>query len=52
LAHNKLGNILRDQGKLDEAIAAYREAIRLKSDSALWVAEAARMYYDVSFRQG
>ena len=27
-----LGNALRAQGKLDEAIAEYREAIRLKPD--------------------
>ena len=29
-AHNNLGNALRDQGKLDGAVAEYREAIRLK----------------------
>ena len=33
-AHFKLGNALKDQGKLEEAIAAYREAIRLKPDFA------------------
>jgi tetratricopeptide (TPR) repeat protein len=33
-AHFNLGNALRHQGKLDEAIAAYREAIRLKKDLA------------------
>jgi tetratricopeptide (TPR) repeat protein len=35
LAHTNLGNALRDQGKVSEAIAAYREAIRLKPDFAL-----------------
>ena len=29
-----LGNALRDQGKLDEAVAAYRQAIRFKPDYA------------------
>ena len=29
LAHNNLGNALRDKGDLDGAIAEYREAIRL-----------------------
>ena len=33
-AHFGLGNALRDQGKLDEAIAEYHEAIRLKPDYA------------------
>ncbi len=33
-ARNNLGNVLCDQGKLDEAIAAYREAARLKPDLA------------------
>ena len=27
-AHNNLGNALRDQGKLDEAIASYQQALR------------------------
>ena len=31
-AHNNLGVSLNDQGKLDEAIAEYREAIRLKPE--------------------
>ena len=31
-ARYDLGNALREQGKLDEAIAAYREAIRLNPD--------------------
>jgi tetratricopeptide (TPR) repeat protein/peroxiredoxin len=31
---DRLGNALRDQGKLDEAIVAYREAIRVKPDYA------------------
>ena len=31
-AHNNLGIALTDQGKLDEAVAEYREAIRLKPD--------------------
>jgi tetratricopeptide (TPR) repeat protein len=34
LAHYNLGVALRDQGKLDEAVAEYREAIRLKPDDA------------------
>ncbi len=34
MAHHNLGNALNDQGKLDEAIAEYREAIRLKPDDA------------------
>ena len=34
VAHCNLGNALRDQGKLDEAIAEYRTAIRLKPDYA------------------
>ena len=33
-AHYNLGIALHDQGKLDEAIAEYREAIRLKPDYA------------------
>ena len=31
-AHDALGNALTDKGRLDEAIAEYREAIRLKKD--------------------
>ena len=34
MAHHNLGVALKDQGKLDEAIAEYREAIRLKPDYA------------------
>ena len=34
MTHSNLGNALRSQGKLDEAVAAYREAIRLKPDFA------------------
>jgi len=35
MAHNSLGNVvLKRPGRLDEAIAQYREAIRLKPDSA------------------
>ena len=33
-AHYNLGNALRDQGKLDEAMAEYRAAIRLQPDFA------------------
>jgi Flp pilus assembly protein TadD len=33
-AHFNLGNALRAQGKTDEAIAEFREAIRLKPDHA------------------
>jgi Flp pilus assembly protein TadD len=31
-AHNNLGNVLTAQGKLDEAIAEFRAAIRVKPD--------------------
>ena len=34
-AHNNIGIILAEQGKLDEAIAEFREAIRLEPDSQL-----------------
>jgi tetratricopeptide (TPR) repeat protein len=34
VAHDNLGNALSRQGKVDEAIAAYREAIRLRPDFA------------------
>jgi tetratricopeptide (TPR) repeat protein len=34
MAHYNLGNALRDQGKLPEAIAEFREAMRLKPDYA------------------
>src|SRR5450759_1395270 len=30
--YNKMGNALRDQGKLSEAIACYRKALELKPD--------------------
>ena len=33
-AHNNLGNALKDQGKLDEAMACYRRALELKPDYA------------------
>jgi protein O-GlcNAc transferase len=33
-AHSNLGNALTAQGKLDEAVAAYRQAIRIKPDYA------------------
>jgi predicted O-linked N-acetylglucosamine transferase (SPINDLY family) len=33
-AYNNLGNSLRDQGKLDEAIACYRQALLIKPDYA------------------
>ena len=33
-AHNNLGNTLKDQGKLDEAVACYRRALELKPDYA------------------
>jgi predicted O-linked N-acetylglucosamine transferase (SPINDLY family) len=33
-AHNNLGNVLRDQGKLDEAVDCFRQALRLKPASA------------------
>ena len=29
-----MGNVLKDQGKLDEAIASYRQALTLKTDYA------------------
>ena len=31
-AHNNLGNALRDNGQLDEALAAYRQAMDLQPD--------------------
>src|SRR5947207_1507019 len=34
-AHNDLGNALSDIGRVEEAIAEYREAIRLDNDYAL-----------------
>ena len=34
MAHTRLGIALATQGKLDEAIAEFREAIRLKPDDA------------------
>jgi lipoprotein NlpI len=33
-AHNNLGNVLSDQGKLDEALAHFRRALELKPDYA------------------
>jgi tetratricopeptide (TPR) repeat protein len=30
--HFNLGNALKDEGKLDEAVAAYRQAIRIRPD--------------------
>jgi hypothetical protein len=33
-AHNNLGNVLQQQGELDEAVACHREAIRLKPNYA------------------
>src|SRR5436309_540879 len=32
--HHNLGNILREKGRLDEALAAYTEALRLRPDYA------------------
>ena len=29
-AHNNLGNALKDQGRLDEALACFRRAVELK----------------------
>ena len=34
MAHNNLGVALRDQGKLEEAVAEFRTAIRLNPDYA------------------
>ena len=34
-AHNNLGVILNDQGKLDEAVASFRKALALKPDYAV-----------------
>jgi len=34
MAHIKLGNALNEQGKVEEAVAQYREALRVKPDSA------------------
>ena len=33
-AHSTLGRVLRDQGKLDEAVAAYRKAVTLEPQNA------------------
>ena len=33
-AHNNLGNVLRDKGLLDDAIAAHRQALSIKPDYA------------------
>jgi tetratricopeptide (TPR) repeat protein len=35
LAHNNLGNALATKGQKDEALACYREAVRIKPDFAL-----------------
>ena len=35
IAHSNLGNVLLDNGKIDEAIAQYSEALRIKPDFAL-----------------
>jgi serine/threonine-protein kinase len=35
-SHHSIGNVLRAQGKVDEAIAEEREAVRLKPDKALF----------------
>jgi tetratricopeptide (TPR) repeat protein len=35
MAHNNLGSALQDKGQLEEAIADYREALRLKPDYAI-----------------
>ena len=34
VSFNNMGNVLKDQGKLDEAIDAYKNSISLKSDYA------------------
>ena len=34
MAHNNLGNALRDQGKLEEAVACYHTALNLQPDYA------------------
>jgi tetratricopeptide (TPR) repeat protein len=34
--HNNLGTVLRDNGKLDEAIASFNQAIQLKPDAAAY----------------
>ena len=35
MARNNLGGALHDQGKLEEAIAAYRAAVQIKPDYAM-----------------
>ena len=35
LAFNNLGNVYKDQGKLDEAIACYNQAVRMNPDAAV-----------------
>ena len=46
--HNNLGNVFKDQGKLDEAAACYRRAVKLKPDFA----EAHSNLGDVFMDQG
>ena len=33
-AHNNLGNVLQEQGKGEEAVACYRQALHLRPDYA------------------
>jgi cytochrome c-type biogenesis protein CcmH/NrfG len=33
-AHNDLGNALKEQGKLDEAVVSYRRVLELRGDCA------------------
>jgi tetratricopeptide (TPR) repeat protein len=35
VAHNNLGNVLQEQGKLEDAVACYRRALELKPDYTL-----------------
>ncbi|MGP8201394.1 MAG: tetratricopeptide repeat protein [Limisphaerales bacterium] len=45
LAHNNLGTILRQQGKVDEAINQYQEALRIKPDNESIHFNLARAFY-------
>jgi superkiller protein 3 len=47
LVHLGLGNALRDQGKLAEALESYRAAVRIEPDSPLFAANEASMLFEL-----
>ncbi len=49
MAHNNLGYALKDQGKLDEAIASFRRAVELKPDDH---AAHSNLLYTLVFSSG